>query len=230
MSRLSNWIISFMGWIKFKTTPERKQRLFLKQRQMVEVKVHIAIREGFITSIEKALERVGVEESLFQELAIKASIVSFYQSMLGKNELTSICNEYALEYGDILEQEYRMAVKNKQEVIDKYKDNAKNVDAYSYDDKNVHTVEADQNKSANVWKEKSRRHFDADEIDAIKDAEVVSTPYGNSVCFHMKEGSPISIPLSAGSLLKPGDVVDITKVYYVILHKDGEKDIAQIET
>lgn len=148
MSKLYNWISSFIGWIKFNTKPEWKQRLLLEQRQMVEVKVHIAIREGFVTSIEKALERVGVEESLFQELAIKASIVSFYQSMLGKNELTSICNEYALDYGDILEHECQMAIKNKQEVIDKYKDNAQNVKAYSHDDKNIHTVEADQTTSA----------------------------------------------------------------------------------
>ena len=79
------------------------------------------------------------------------------------------------------------------------------------------------------WNVVDSRSFDAEEIAAVKKAEVVSSQYGNSVCFFMKSGGQVYIPLSNQSSLAVGDTVDMAKAKILTLHRDGDEDIARID-
>ena len=79
------------------------------------------------------------------------------------------------------------------------------------------------------WNVTSERGFEAEEIAAVKKAEVVSSEYGNSVCFFMHSGGQTYIPLSNQSTLGVGDEVDLTKAKILTLHRDGSDDITRID-
>ena len=79
------------------------------------------------------------------------------------------------------------------------------------------------------WNVTSERNFDAEEIAAVKKAEVVASEYGNSVCFFMHGGGQTYIPLSNQSNLGVGDTVDLTKAKILTLHRDGNADITRID-
>ncbi len=79
------------------------------------------------------------------------------------------------------------------------------------------------------WNVINSRPFAAEEIAAVKSAQVVSSEYGNSVCFFMKAGGQTYIPLSNQSSLTVGDDVDLTKAKILTLHRDGNDDITRID-
>ena len=78
------------------------------------------------------------------------------------------------------------------------------------------------------WKVTAERSFEAEEIAAVKKAEVVASEYGNSVCFFMNGGGQTYIPLSNQSSLAIGDTVDLSKAKILTLHRDGNEDITRI--
>lgn len=67
----------------------------------------------------------------------------------------------------------------------------------------------------------NRRAFDAEEIEKVKNAKVVASEYGMSVCFFMKEGYQTYIPVSRDSNPNIGDTVDLTTAKILTLEKDG---------
>lgn len=73
------------------------------------------------------------------------------------------------------------------------------------------------------------RKFEADEIAAVRKAQVVASEYGNSVCFFMKSGGQTYIPLSTQSDLTVGDTVDLAAAKILTLHRDGSEDITRID-
>ena len=79
------------------------------------------------------------------------------------------------------------------------------------------------------WNVTASRSFDAEEIAAVKSAQVVSSEYGKSVCFLMKSGGQTYIPLSNQSRLNVGDEVDLSKAKVLTLHRDGSEDINRID-
>lgn len=79
------------------------------------------------------------------------------------------------------------------------------------------------------WNIVDSRVFDAEEIAAVKKAEVVSSQYGCSVCFFMKSGGQTYIPLSNQSSLAVGDEVDLSKAKLLTLHRDGDGDIIRVD-
>lgn len=79
------------------------------------------------------------------------------------------------------------------------------------------------------WNVIASRNFEAEEIAAVKKAEVVASEYGKSVCFFMHSGGQTYIPLSNQSTLAVGDTVDISKAKILTLHRDGSKDITRID-
>lgn len=79
------------------------------------------------------------------------------------------------------------------------------------------------------WNVINSRGFETGEIAAVKKAEVVSSEYGNSVCFHMISGGQTYIPLSKDSTLGVGDTVDLSKAKILTLHRDGNEDITRID-
>lgn len=81
---------------------------------------------------------------------------------------------------------------------------------------------------ASKWEVINERSFDPSEINAVKSAKVVSSTYGYSVCFLMKQGGETFIPLDTNSSLSEGDVVNLSTAKVITLHKDGEKDIFRI--
>jgi len=79
------------------------------------------------------------------------------------------------------------------------------------------------------WNVKDSRAFDAEEIEAVKSATIVSSEFGKSVCFLMKSGGQTYIPLSNQSSLEVGDSVDLTKAKVLTLQRDGNADINRID-
>lgn len=79
------------------------------------------------------------------------------------------------------------------------------------------------------WQVTNSREFSAEEIAAVKKAEVVASEYGNSVCFFMHSGGQTYIPLSNQSQLGVGDTVDLNKAKILTLHRDGNDDITRID-
>ena len=63
----------------------------------------------------------------------------------------------------------------------------------------------------------------------MNEAEVVSSQYGNSVCFHMVGGGQTFIPLSNDSTLSIGETIDLSKAQLLTLGKDGESDILRVK-
>lgn len=81
---------------------------------------------------------------------------------------------------------------------------------------------------AGKWAIKARRVFNQEELAAVEKAEVVTSQYGNSVCFFMKNGGQSYIPLSQDSTLTVGDAVDLSKAELLTLEKSGESDIYRV--
>lgn len=82
---------------------------------------------------------------------------------------------------------------------------------------------------AGKWSEKSSRTFTAEEINAVREAVIVPSTYGLSVCFFMKSGGQTYIPLSTASTMGSGEVVDLSQAKLVTLQKDGESDIYRVD-
>jgi len=82
---------------------------------------------------------------------------------------------------------------------------------------------------AGKWSVKSVRDFNADEINAVSQAVVVSSNFGNSVQFTMKSGGMTYIPLDQNSELGTGEIVDLAKAKLVCLEKSGESDIYRVQ-
>ena len=80
----------------------------------------------------------------------------------------------------------------------------------------------------NYWKEKERRSFSPEEIAAVAKAEVITSQYGNSVCFYMNSGGQTYIPLSPNSSLKVGDTLDLKTAKLIILSHEGDDDIYKV--
>lgn len=79
-----------------------------------------------------------------------------------------------------------------------------------------------------AWQVESSRSFDPEEVAQVNRAEVVTSDYGLSVCFFMKRGGQIYIPLSRDSKLNAGDAVDVSKATILTLHKEGSGTIERI--
>ena len=79
------------------------------------------------------------------------------------------------------------------------------------------------------WNVVNSRSFAPEETALVKNAEVVSSYYGKSVCFFMVGGGQTYIPLSNQSALGVGDSVDLSKAKVLTLHRDGSDDITRIE-
>lgn len=81
---------------------------------------------------------------------------------------------------------------------------------------------------AGKWSVKSTRAFDAEEINAVKQAVVVPSQYGNSVMFTMVAGGQTYIPLAQDASVAVGEVIDLSKAQLLTLSKDGESDIVRV--
>jgi hypothetical protein len=79
------------------------------------------------------------------------------------------------------------------------------------------------------WNVVNSRSFAPEEAALVKNAEVVSSDYGKSVCFFMVGGGQTYIPLSNQSTLGVGDSVDLSKAKVLTLHRDGSDNITRIE-
>ena len=76
---------------------------------------------------------------------------------------------------------------------------------------------------------KSSRKFNDAEINSVSSAVVVSSKYGNSVCFFMKSGGRTYIPLSSDSTKGVGEAINLAECEVITLAKSGECDIIRIK-
>lgn len=79
------------------------------------------------------------------------------------------------------------------------------------------------------WQETENRVFTQEELNAVKDAVVVDSQFGQSVCFHMMSGASAYIPLSNDCRKATGDSVDIKAARLITLSREGEGDIYRIK-
>lgn len=79
------------------------------------------------------------------------------------------------------------------------------------------------------WNVKGSRLFNDAEKASVARARVVTSQYGLSVCFLMKTGKNMYIPLSSMSNKQAGDSIDLNTANIVTLEKEGEDDIVRIE-
>lgn len=82
---------------------------------------------------------------------------------------------------------------------------------------------------AGKWNLKSSRAFSPEEVAAVASAVVVTSQYGNSVCFTMVGGGQTFIPLSQNSAKAVGDSIDLASAKLLTLEKSGESDIFRVE-
>ena len=83
---------------------------------------------------------------------------------------------------------------------------------------------------AGKWAVKGEpRNFTQEEIAAVKEAVIVPSTYGLSVCFFMKSGGQTYIPLSSTSQRGSGEIINLTDAKLVTLCKEGESDIYRVE-
>ena len=82
---------------------------------------------------------------------------------------------------------------------------------------------------AGKWNLKSLRAFSPEEIAAVSSAVVVTSQYGNSVCFTMVSGGQTFIPLSSYSARTVGESIDLSSAKLLTLEKNGEADIFRVE-
>lgn len=84
----------------------------------------------------------------------------------------------------------------------------------------------------NGWKVKNSTQFSSEDIARVLYADVITTKYGLSVRFKMKDydrfGKYRYIPLSAYSTLHNGDVFDMTNAIVITLCREGEDDIYRV--
>ena len=77
-------------------------------------------------------------------------------------------------------------------------------------------------KYATSFEVKNTRSFEPNELAQVRQAKVVASQYGKSVCFFMAEGCQTYIPVSRDSVCQIEDIVDLTKAKILTLEKDGE--------
>ena len=82
---------------------------------------------------------------------------------------------------------------------------------------------------AGKWQLSDSRKFSEEEIAAVERTEVVTSQYGNSVCFFMKGGGMSFIPLSNQSNVGVGESIDMNNAKLLTLSKQGEDDILRVE-
>lgn len=84
------------------------------------------------------------------------------------------------------------------------------------------------NSLEKVWVITNSRPFAPEEIAAVDRAEVVTSQYGNSICFFMKGGGQTYIPLSGQSKLAVGDELDLKTAKLITLSRKGNDDIYRV--
>lgn len=83
--------------------------------------------------------------------------------------------------------------------------------------------------SSATWKVVEERAFTKEEINAVNQAVVVTSQYGNSIQFTMNENDkPCYIPLDKSCDIKTGEVIDIAKAKLLTLEKKGESKIYRV--
>ena len=76
---------------------------------------------------------------------------------------------------------------------------------------------------------KSKRSFSDEEKSAVSRAETVTSEFGISVCFFMKNGAQKYIPLSTTTPVEAGETLDINKIQILVLSKENGSDILRVE-
>ena len=79
-----------------------------------------------------------------------------------------------------------------------------------------------------AWIQTELRNFTAEEINSVSFAQVVSSQYGKSVCFYLKEGGQCYIPLDNKSDISVGEIINLSIVKIKTLSKRGEDDILRV--
>ena len=84
-------------------------------------------------------------------------------------------------------------------------------------------------KPSNKWRVKEERPLTEDEINAVQQAVVVATPYGKSVCLHIKSGGQSYIPLTPDSEIGVGENVNLIHLQLLILAREGDNEIFRLK-
>lgn len=80
------------------------------------------------------------------------------------------------------------------------------------------------------WNKVAERKFNDIEINAVKEAKVVPSEFGMSVCFFMKTGGTSYIPVSKqGYQPQVDDTVDLHSVSLITLERAGDGQRVRVQ-
>ena len=83
---------------------------------------------------------------------------------------------------------------------------------------------------AGKWSVSDSRDFTPEEIGEVREATVVDSTYGLSICFLLSAGQAyIPVSTECEHLLKPDDKLDLSKCSLITLEKAGEADIIRVK-
>ncbi len=81
----------------------------------------------------------------------------------------------------------------------------------------------------NKWRTKLVRSFSIEEQKSVENTKIVASQYGNSVCFKLKSGREVFIPLSIHSSLRVGEDINLSKCKLICLFNGGEEILRVLE-
>ena len=84
-------------------------------------------------------------------------------------------------------------------------------------------------KTASFWVVVEERPFSQDCIDMVEKAEVVSSGYGQSVCFFMKSGDKRYLPIDKESFRPEGTLVNMNTSSVLVLERDEEERVMRVK-
>lgn len=94
----------------------------------------------------------------------------------------------------------------------------------------MENVFADLPSYGEKWNKVAERKFNEEEIKAVRNATVVNSNYGLSVCFAMLSGGQKFIPVSKmGNRPNVGDNVNLAEAKLVTLERSGDGRILKVE-
>ena len=80
-----------------------------------------------------------------------------------------------------------------------------------------------------IWQVTKTQNFTPEEIESVERTEIVPSQYGKSVCFHMKKGGVVFIPLMSSSSKNVGESIDMATAKILTLSRYGEADIQRVK-
>ena len=204
-----------------------RNKILFNDGEVFITRYYILIREEIISKYNTLSNLLGYIASLV--------IRSFFWMQLKRRELLKECKGSMNKANDYMRTHSDEIVYSLMPRFDTFRYKFfRGLDIYPKQDDTEIELPIEDNYTPS-WRVQTRRKFSKEELSQVKSAKVVYTQYADkvdgrkSVCFTFNSGRSTSIPLSSSSMLKEGDLVDLKKANIIMLSKDREVNLIEIE-